>query len=208
MIISPVAQTKIEDYLNDFAVRLPPLSPEQTRDLVEEIRSHILEAATTDPGCITEASADAALARLGSPSELATGYVDVASSPFLIEENERGPRFQPRESFFSQALQHVPTAAVVLATLLAYLAAGILVLSALSKPFHPARVGLWKAGSDDFSLHLGLASSAAAPAGNEILGWSIIPLGLIAAVILVTLAVKIDLRLLRLCRQSGIHIVA
>jgi hypothetical protein len=207
MIISPTAQTKIEDYLSELAVRLPRLSAEQTRDIVEEIRSHVLETATTDLDCITEASADAALARLGSPSELAMGYVDVAPSPFVLGEKQHRPWLQPRNSF-SRAVRPIPTAAVVLATLLAYFAAGILVLSALSKPFHPARVGLWRAGSNDFSLHLGLATSAAAPVGNEILGWSIIPLGLIAAVLLVSLAVKIDLRLLRLCRQSGIHIVA
>jgi hypothetical protein len=208
MIISPIAQGKIQDYLNEFAVRLHPLSAEQTRDVVEEIRSHILETATTDRGCITEESVDATLARLGSPSDLARGYVDFVPSPFVLGENQHGARLQPWKSFFSQAARHIPTAIVILATLLAYFGAGILALSALSKPFHPARVGLWKTGADDFSLHLGLANSAAAPVGDEILGWSIIPLGLIAAVILVSLALKIDLRLLRLCRQGGLHIVA
>ena len=208
MIISLIAQRKIEEYLNEFALRLRPLSPEQRGDVVDEIRSHILETATTDHGCITEASAGAALARLGSPSELAMGYVDLVASPFVLAENENGARFQPWKSFFSHAARRIPTTAVLLATLLAYFAAGILLLSALSKPFHPTRVGLWKMGADDFSLHLGLASSAAAPAGVEILGWSIIPLGLIAAVILVSLALKIDLRRLRLGRQGGIDIVA
>ena len=208
MIISPIAQRKIEEYLNEFAVRLRPLPADQTRDLVDEIRSHILETATTDAGCITEVTADATLARLGSPSELATGYVDFVPSPFVLEENEHGARLSRWKSFFSQGVRRIPTAAILLATLLAYLAAGILVLSALSKPFQPARVGLWKMGADDFSLHLGLARSAAAPAGDEILGWSIIPLGLIAAAILVSLAIKIDLRLVRLCRQGGIHLVA
>lgn len=208
MIISPIAQKKIQDYLDEFARGLRPLSADQTRDLVDEIRSHILEAATTDRGCITEGIADATLARLGSPSELAKGYVDFVPSPFALVENEHGARLQPWKSFFSQAVRRIPTTAVILATILAYLGAGILVLSVLSKPFHPARVGLWKTGADDFSLHLGLASSAAAPVGDEILGWSIIPLGLIAAIILISLAVKIDLRLLRLFRQGGIHIVA
>jgi HAAS domain-containing protein len=208
MIISPIAQRKIEDYLNEFAVRLRPVSAEQTRDLVDEIRCHILETSTADGGCITEASADATLARLGSPSELAMGYADFVPSPYVLGENELGARLRPWKSFFRRAIRRIPTAAVIFATVLAYLAAGILVLSILSKPFHPARVGLWKVGADDFSLHLGLSSSATAPVGDEILGWSIIPLGLIAAVILVSLAIKIDLRLLRLCRQGGLHLVA
>jgi len=208
MIISPGAQRKIQDYLNEFAVRLRPLPAEQAREIVDEIRSHILETATTEGGCISEGSAEATLTRLGSASELAMGYVDSVPSPFVLGENERGAPLPRWKSFCSQAVRRIPTAAVIVATLLAYIAAGILVLSVLSKAFDPARVGLWKVGADDFSLHLGLASSTTAPVGNEILGWSIIPLGLIAAVILVSLAVKIDLRLLRLCRQSGIHIVA
>jgi hypothetical protein len=208
MIISPTAQRRIEGYLTEFAARLRPLSVEQSRDIVEEIRSHILETSATDRGCVTGERADATLTRLGSPSDLASGYVDSAPPAFLVGESNEGARLQPWKSVSSKVGRGIWTAAVILAAFLAYSGAGILAVSALSKPFHAERVGLWKIGADDFSLHLGLANSAAAPVGNEILGWSIIPLGLIAAVILVGLAIKIDVRLLRLFRQRRIHLVA
>lgn len=208
MIISSTAQRKIEDYLTQFAARLPHFSAEQSRDIVDEIRSHILETAAIDRGCVTEASAEATLTRLGSPSELAAGYVDLASSAFFVDESEGPARLQPWKSVFGKVGRGISTAAVILAAFLAYSGAGVLALSALSKPFHAERVGLWRIGADDFSLHLGLANSAAAPVGHEILGWSIIPLGLIAALILARVAITIDLPRLRLFRQRRIHLVA
>lgn len=208
MIISPTAQRRIDDYLTEFAARLRPLSVDQKRDIVDEIRSHILEIAATGRGYINQASADAALAGLGSASDLAMGYDDFSSPACWVEESEPPARFQPWRSTFRKARRRATVAVVILATFLAYLAAGILAFSSLTKPFQAHRIGLWKIGADDFSLHLGLANSAAAPAGHEILGWSIIPLGLIGATILVSFAIRIDLRLLRLFRQSRIHLVA
>jgi hypothetical protein len=56
-----------------------------------------------------------------------------------------------------------------------YVLSGSLLLTAVTKPFIPDRVGLWRT-EDDFSLHLGFAQPGP---GIEMLGWWIVPIGLI-----------------------------
>ncbi len=87
------AQQKIEVYLDRLGADLRGLSPEEIREIVEELRSHILDKASAD-GRVTAAAVDAALAALGSPDELASAYVtdtvmaqaEVSRSP--VEDSE------------------------------------------------------------------------------------------------------------------------
>ncbi len=66
---------------------------------------------------------------------------------------------------------------VLMTSFVGYALAAVFTFCALRKPFAPARVGLWRLDSpaDSFSLTLGFG---APPAGTELLGWWMIPLGL------------------------------
>jgi uncharacterized membrane protein len=96
MTLPADAHQKIDAYLNAIDGRLRGLSSEDRREIVDELRSHILDKAavggkTTD-GEVTIAGVDAALAALGSPEDLANLYVtdevlaraEVSRSPFRI----------------------------------------------------------------------------------------------------------------------------
>ena len=59
-----------------------------------------------------------------------------------------------------------------------YLASACFLIAALHKPFAPARVGLWHF-NDEFSLHLGFGASPIALPGTELLGWWLVPAGVL-----------------------------
>ena len=64
----------IEGYLDRLRRDLRGLSQEEIREIVEELRSHILDKASAN-GEATAAGVDAALAALGRPEDLAREYV-------------------------------------------------------------------------------------------------------------------------------------
>ncbi len=71
MTIEGDAQQKIQAYLDRLRRSLRGLSQEEIREIVEELRSHILDKASAD-GEVTAAGVDAALAALGSPEALSS----------------------------------------------------------------------------------------------------------------------------------------
>jgi hypothetical protein len=104
------------------------------------------------------------LARLGSPEHLASLY----AAERLLVRAERGG------SPWLLATALLRWASVSAA---GYLLAAGFFIAALVKPFAPGRVGLWRT-ADALSLHLGLAGGPA-PRGEELLGWWIVPIGLL-----------------------------
>ena len=94
MTMAGDAQQKIETYLGTLRQRLRGMNDEDVREIVEELRSHILDKAGVS-GETTDAGVDAALAALGSPEELASEYMtdnllaraEVSRSPVRILES-------------------------------------------------------------------------------------------------------------------------
>ncbi|MGH9763055.1 MAG: hypothetical protein ACREAC_19700, partial [Blastocatellia bacterium] len=62
-------------------------------------------------------------------------------------------------------------------------------LCAVSKIFNANNAGLWRLNGDDFTLKLGLGPPP--PGGHELLGWWIVPIGLVASVVLILLTTEI-----------------
>jgi len=85
------AEQAVEAYLKQVRSRLRGLNEEDTREIIEELRSHIRERAGLR-GEMTTTTVEAALAALGDPEELAGQYVtnellaraEVSRSPFHI----------------------------------------------------------------------------------------------------------------------------
>jgi hypothetical protein len=190
-IVSP--QTAIDRFLEELRAGLRSLSAEQAQDIVEEIRSHIRDTAGAS-GELTEASVNAALSRLGPASALAASYV--TENLMARAQRSRSPWLLLRLSLRWASLG-VQGLLVFLGALIGYALAAAFSFCAMAKPINPQRVGLWKLGTDDYSLYLGLSRSLGTPPGHELLGWSIIPLGLIAAMGLVLLTTEIGLHTIR-----------
>jgi hypothetical protein len=180
---SEAARRKVDEYLRSLAAALRALPGDQARDIVEEIRSHILDKAVAG-GDMSLAAADAALAALGGPEELASRYVtggppraEGARSPLLI-------------------------LGALLASLAGYLVGGALVACAFLKPIHPHTSGLWAIphqGDYELSLRMGFGDAPAG--GRELLGWWIVPVGLTVGIGLVLLATRLARRGIRGIRR-------
>jgi hypothetical protein len=185
-------QPRVDRYLEALRSGLRPLPADQAQNIVNEIRSHINDVSqfTGEPA---EATVTAALRRLGSPAALASTYVASAYvAGDLLPPGKRRRLPRPR---FRSALRWAGLSVVglfgSLGVLAGYGLAGLFALCALAKPFSPSRAGLWKLGADDISLQLGVGDPPAAPGAHELLGWWIIPVGLIAAVVLILLTTAI-----------------
>jgi hypothetical protein len=83
---------------------------------------------------------------------------------------------------------------------LGYFLAAAISLCSIRKIFAPDRAGLWSL-SDGLSLRLGFG--AAPPDGTELLGWSIIPLGLLTGISLLFLTARFGSRLVRSLQRPG-----
>src|SRR5580693_7846448 len=89
--MTTAAQEKIETYLGTLRTRLRALGNEEVNDIVEELRSHILEKSTVN-GELAAREVDAVIEALGNPHELASEYIthaalaraEVSRSPFQI----------------------------------------------------------------------------------------------------------------------------
>lgn len=196
MTTSPALQTKIDAYLSTLRRSLGELPAEDVHDILREIRGHILERAEA-AGELTEDRLVAILRSLGRPEELGPLYqtealverARVSLSPTLILKTTT-----------RWAMRSLAGFGVFLVGLTGYGIAAGFVVSAILKPFFPANVGLWLG---NMSLHIGYESGAHA-GSRELLGWWLVPFGLVfgcALFFLTTLFLRRMLRLIRRPRQ-------
>src|SRR5580700_1392891 len=163
------AQHKIEAYLGRLRQLLSGMNAEDAREIVEELRSHITEKAA-ESGEVTAAGVDSALARLGSPEELASQYI--TDDLLARAEVSRSP-VRILASLFRWASLSVAGLLVLLGSIVGYGLAAAFILAAVLKPLHPRTAGLWVfpdgAGDSTISLRLGVVNLP--PQGRELLGW-------------------------------------
>jgi hypothetical protein len=169
-------QRKVDAYLGALTKRLRPLRAHDSSEIVEEIRSHILDSVAAG-GTINAASLDRTLQALGTPEELAGRYLadDVLAraqtthSPFLIIAG-----------LFRWATLSIVGFFVLVGALVSYFISTALVWCAVLKPLHPHSAGLWRLPSEtDTVLSLRLGFKAPPAGAVDLLGWWIEPLGLI-----------------------------
>lgn len=162
---------RLETYLAEVRRCLAPLPEPERADIVAELRGHVLETAGEGP---TEGAVAAVLERLGPARDLAAEYV--AASALAGAERSRSPWTLLR-SLARVAAASIAGVPALLGCGAGYALALSLALAALRKPMAPDRVGLWQLGADTYSLRLGFGEP---PVGRELLGWWIVPIGLLA----------------------------
>lgn len=191
MTIAQAAARRVESYLNEVRAGLRGIPNAQALEIVKELRSHILDRAATS-GEVTEAGVAAALERLGRPKEIAAMYV----AENIVTRAERS--FSPwlvLKGLFHWAGISVAGVFVFFTSLTGYAIAASFTLSALMKPLAPDRVGLW-VREDVYSLVV-LGIIDAPHSGTELLGWWIIPVGLMVGIGLFLLTSQFSLWSLR-----------
>jgi uncharacterized membrane protein len=213
------SQTKVDRYLDELRRGLRALPADHAQDIVNEIRSHIYDASRLAEEPTTDAGVAAALKRLGSPTALASTYVDSTVSNSTVIDSTYGDSTNAAWNPFAKvvhrssplllvrsALRWVSLSVVglfgLIAVLAAYGLAAVFALCALAKPFSPDSAGLWKISADHVSLQLGIGDPPTAAGAQELLGWWIIPVGLIVAAFLSWLATKVLLRALRMFNRG------
>jgi hypothetical protein len=185
------AQERVEAYLEALRLGLKGVQDEDASEIIREMRSHILDRASAE-GQVTDASMDAALRALGSPDDLAKEYV----TDHLITQAEKSRMpLHILGSAFRWASLSVAGVVVLVGSIVGYTLSIAAILCAVSKPFHPRTAGLWvfRDTADDptFSLRLGLGHPVTA--GQDLLGWWIVPVGLCLGWVLLTLTTRTTL---------------
>jgi hypothetical protein len=171
MTADDAASRTLDIYLRQVRHGLHGLPDDEAKEIVDELRSHALDRAG---GTLTGESVDATIAALGSARELAGLYVaermaervEAQRSPWLILQTVWRLAGLSVGAFFTFAI-----------SLVGYgLGIGLLITAVL-KPFLPKNDGLWyEQRPTGATMSLSVTTN---PTGHELLGWWIIPLGLV-----------------------------
>jgi hypothetical protein len=183
MTLADNAHTRIDEYLDTLRARLCGVNEQDAWEFVEELRSHIHDKISA-AGEMTPAVVERVLTALGNPEELASEFRTNVLLTGAV--NSRSP-IQILPILFRWASFSVTGLFVLLGAIGGYFVGGVLFICAMLKPFHPHTAGLWafhdETGDLNLSFRLG---SANPPAGaHELLGWWIVPIGVLVALGLV-----------------------
>ncbi len=196
------AQQKIDAYLFRLRARLRGINEQDVHEIVEELRSHILDKIGTED-VSAGAAVDATLSALSSPEELASEYM--TDNMLARAEVSRSP-VRILASLFRWASMSIAGFFAFLASIVGYFLGVSFILCAVLKPVHPQTAGLWilPAGSDDLLMSLRLGFGTAPPGSRELLGWWIVPIGLLVGCGLVMLTTRFGLWCVRQYRKSRV----
>jgi HAAS domain-containing protein len=194
------AQQKVDAYLGRLRGRLRGMNESDAREIVDELRSHIVERATSG-GAVTAAGVEAALAALGSPEELAAEYM--TCEVLARAEVSRSP-WRVLDSLFRWASLSFAGFLVLLASIVGYFLGSVLILCAALKPLHPHTAGLWliPSGAGDYVVSLRMGFEGVPAGSRDLLGWWIVPIGFIVGAWLLILTTRFALWCARAYRRS------
>jgi hypothetical protein len=194
------AELRIESYLSRMLKHLRRRPAGNWNESVAELRSHIVERATVG-GEMTEARVEAVLRCLGSPEDLAEQYLTDAL-PWDSEVNRARSGNAHELSRWAELIgTSVP---VLLFATFGYFLGAALLICALSKLFHPDSAGLWSIPDlhdINVSLRLGFSGRHPPVGSVDLLGWWVIPIGLLSGYVMLTIGTHLALWTLRLFRR-------
>ena len=171
--MADAAHRRIDRYLSELKDALRGIPSEEAREIVEEIRSHIQDSSVAE-GETTEGTIERILERLGPPADLAGMYRIDQMARNALRGRSPWPALRTMVRWAGLSAKGLW---VLLASVAGYSLGAAFLFCAVAKPFNPGRVGLWRTNGPGLviSLHLGFG---VAPAGTELLGGWIVPLGL------------------------------
>jgi uncharacterized membrane protein len=172
-------------YLSRLRTALADLPASEVEEILREFRSHILEREETGQGNVQRIFGE-----LGSPEDIAALYRTDA----LVARARL--TFSPLLMF--KAASQVATKsflgfASLMIALFGYLTGTAFLWCAVMKPIWPQRIGLWVS---DHRFSMGDMVDRGAHA-QELLGWWIIPIGLVCGIVIILLTTLLLRWLLR-----------
>jgi hypothetical protein len=177
MTLPEASQKAIDGYLAALRRQLRDLMEEDMNDIVEEIRAHILDktAAGADP-----AEVEQTLAALGAPGDLAARY---CTEEMMRRAEAHRSSTQKARIAGRWTVSILAGLVVVIVSAAGYSFGGLLVIVGIAKVMWPKGTGLWETINTDGTMTLGLSggSGNVPPANNahDLLGWWLLPIGLI-----------------------------
>jgi uncharacterized membrane protein len=171
MPTTQVTDQRIEAYLSQLQAALRRVPEEDKRDILREIRAHILDS--TASAADQDRAVERVLRQLGAPEELAARYT--TERMFLRAGRSFSPLLLLR-TCWSWAKIGVKGALAFLIALFGYTMALGLTILIFVKPLMPSRVGLW-IGPEGFNL--GIRSHPEVM--HELLGKYFVPVIAVAA---------------------------
>jgi hypothetical protein len=173
MTLTAESQKTIDAYLAALRKHLRDLMDEDVRDIVEEIRFHILDKTSGDAATETVA---ATLAALGTPEQLAVSY----RTDELLQRAQlsRSPAMVLR-SILRWATLSLAGTIVFVVSGVGYCLGGMLVVIALLKAFFPRRAGLNIQYDPGHSLSAGFGAGSGPATGHDPIGLWLIPICLV-----------------------------
>lgn len=199
MTAPTAAEKQVDAYLERLRSALRSMPSPDVDDILRELRSHLTEVASTD-GRWDASAAAAAITRLGEPVRLAEQYQ--LQQLAARAQSQRSPVLLVRLVARWAARSIAGVWALLLAAL-GYSVTVVTLACALLKPFYPERIGLWvvTTADGDLTFQLGRVIEPM-PDARELLGWFILPLGLIVAIVSFALTTRYLLR----CAERLLHI--
>lgn len=187
----------LEAYLRAVRAHLRGLPEAEIDEILRELRSHVLDRVGdgASPGALRDA-----LARLGDPRDVARLNRAARVATAALEENSPFAVFRTIGRLARLSMRGLSALALSLA---GYGFAAAWLLTALAKPFAPDRVGLWQLPDQTGDLSYSLGRHGAGLAGHDILGWWIVPLGLVVGMAAGWLTYRYDLRVIREIARIG-----
>ncbi|MGO9512400.1 MAG: HAAS signaling domain-containing protein [Steroidobacteraceae bacterium] len=189
---------QLEQYLQAVAGHLTSWSHEDRLEVIRELRSHVLDTVNGD---FSQDTLTSALAKLGIPRMVA--QINLRMRVASAEVNNRTP-WNAAKTVARLAFLGSEGLWVFVLSSIGYAFAGCWLLTALAKPFAPDRVGLWLIPDAQGDLSLSLGRHGAGALGHDILGWWIIPLGLVIAGACGVAMYRYDLRFVRRMANSSV----
>ena len=190
-------QQKIDAYLMQLRRSLGELPPEEVTEILQEIRGHILER-TEASGELTDERLVAILKALGSPEQIAPLYQ--ADSVMARARSSLSPRVVMRGIHRWSTLSAWGLALFVLGVV-GYALGFTLVLSGVLKIFLPSEIGAWV--GPHYLFNIGAKND---PAARDVLGWWLVPVGVVSGTIFViatTRALRWTLRFAKIRRPTA-----
>jgi hypothetical protein len=175
------AMAHLETYLAQVRRNLKGLSEAEIREVLLELRAHVLDRVE---GQLTPNTVEMALAALGSPREVARA--NVTERVAAVMERDRGV-FAVLAAVVRLAGLSVAGFLLFMVSLVGYGMAGGFLFMAVWKPFDPSHVGMWSSGPGNFTM-----GTLDHPTSPELLGWWAIPVGLAAGLALGYLTWALD----------------
>jgi len=182
MTLSIESRKSVDAYLAALRRQLRDLLDEDVKDIVEEIRMHILDKTAED---CSQGAVAAALAALGNPEELAARY----RTEELLQRAKlsRTPAYM-LHSLLHWALLSVLGLLVFSISVLGYVLGGGLFILGVLKVFNYQHTGLWGVFTEhEWSLGF---QSGGEHGGHELLGVWLLPLGLLGGPVLFFLTLR------------------